>query len=61
MRKRNKRDWTTFGLNHDNLIIEHCSGGTHPGTEQRAMCGRLMLSMVAGVFHRLNLGQPADE
>jgi hypothetical protein len=35
-------------------------GGAHPGTEQRAVGGCLMLGMVSGMLGRLGLRQTAD-
>jgi len=49
-----------FNLNQNDGTIEHGTGGTHPGTEQRPMRGSLMLSMVSGVFSCLSLGQTAN-
>jgi hypothetical protein len=54
---RNKSDGVTLGMNHDNFSIEDRTSGTHPGTEQRPMCRRLMLRMVSGMFRRLRLSQ----
>jgi hypothetical protein len=51
---------TLFRLNEHNRGIEHRTGCTHPGTEQRPMRGRLMLSMVPGVLSGLRLRQTAD-
>ena len=60
MRERNKRDRTEFGLERDHRSIEHCSGSAHPGAEQGAMRGSLMLGMVPGMFDRLSLRQSTD-
>ncbi|NOU11660.1 MAG: hypothetical protein HOO98_16815 [Nitrospira sp.] len=60
MNDRKKRDGVTLGMNQDNFSVEDRTGGTHPGTEQRSMCCRLMLRMVPGMFRRLCLRQPAN-
>ena len=60
MNDRNKSDWVTLGINHDNFCVEDRTGGTHPGTEQCPMGCRLMLGMVSGMFRRLRLRQPTD-
>jgi hypothetical protein len=57
---RNNGYGTLFRLNEHNRGIEHRTGGTHPGTKQRSMRGRLMLSMVSGVLSGLRLRQTAD-
>jgi hypothetical protein len=57
MNYRNKPDGVTLGMNQDNFSVEDCTSGTHPGTEQRPMCRRLMLRMVSGMFRRLRLRQ----
>jgi hypothetical protein len=44
-----------FRLNQHNRSIEHRTSGTHPGTEERSMCGCLMLRMVSGMFGGLRL------
>lgn len=49
-----------FSLKRDHRSIENRPGGTHPGTEQRAMCSSLMLGMVPGMLDRLCLCQSAD-
>ena len=61
MGDRDERNRTEFGLKRDYRRIENRPGGTHPGAEQGAMCGSLMLSMVPGMFDRLRLSQSADE
>ncbi len=60
MRNRNNSNRAAFCLNHGSRCIEHRAGGTHPGTEQRPVGRRLMLSMVSSVFGCLSLGQTAD-
>ena len=60
MSYRNKSNGVTLGMNQDNFSVEDRTSGTHPGTEQRPMCRRLMLRMVPGMFRRLRLRQPAD-
>jgi hypothetical protein len=60
MNDRNKSDGVTLGMNQDNFSVEDRTGGTHPRTEQRPMCRRLMLRMVPGMFRRLRLRQSAD-
>jgi hypothetical protein len=57
MNDRNKCDGVTLSMNQDNFCIENRAGRTHPGTEQRPMCRRLMLRMVPGMFRRLRLSQ----
>ncbi len=57
MRKRKKSNGAAFSLKNHDIAIEHCTGSTHPGTENRPVCGRLMLSMVSGMFSGLRLGQ----
>ncbi|MFZ3012353.1 MAG: hypothetical protein WA045_01480 [Nitrospira sp.] len=57
MNDRNKSDGVPLGMNHDNFSVEDRTSGTHPGTEQRPMCRRLMLRMVPGMFRRLRLSQ----
>ncbi len=47
-------------LNQNSFGVEYRTGGTHPGTEERPVCGRLMLRMVPGMFRRLRLSQAAD-
>ena len=59
MGDRGECDRTEFGLKRDYRSIEHRSGGTHPGAEQGAMRGGLMLGMVSGMFDRLSLCQSA--
>jgi len=49
-----------LGLNLNARRIEDRTGVTHPGTKQCAMCRRLMLRMVPGMFRRLGLRQSAD-
>ena len=39
-----------FSVKRDHRSIENRPGGTHPGTEQRAMRSSLMLGMVPGMF-----------
>jgi len=58
--ERDESDRTEFGLKRDHRRIENRSGGTHPGAEQSAMRGSLMLGMVPGMFDRLRLCQSAD-
>ena len=53
-------DRTEFSLKCDDRRVENCPGGTHPGAEQGAVCGSLMLGMVPGMFDRLCLCQSAD-
>ncbi|MGE3976805.1 MAG: hypothetical protein AB7F94_04390 [Nitrospira sp.] len=57
---RDHSNGATFGLNQNDIAVEHRAGGTHPGTEQRPVCRRFMLSMVSSVFGCLSLGQTAD-
>ena len=60
MREGNEINRFEFSLKRDHRSIENRSGGTHPGTEQGAMRGSLMLGMVACMFDRLCLCQSAD-
>ena len=60
MRKRDERNRTHFGLKCDHCSIENGPGSTHPGAEERAMCGSLMMGMVPGMLDRLRLCQSAD-
>jgi hypothetical protein len=60
MRERDKRDGTEFCLKRDCRSIENRPGGTHPGAEQGAMGGSLMLGMMPCMFDRLSLRQSAD-
>jgi hypothetical protein len=57
---RNKRNRVAFGPNQNNFGVEHRAGGAHPGTEQRAVRGRLMLCMVSSMLGCLGLGQASD-
>jgi hypothetical protein len=50
MGERDECNRTEFGLKRDYRSIENCSGGTHPGAEQGAMSGSLMLGMVPGML-----------
>ena len=54
------RDWALLGLNENGLGIENRTGSTHPGTEQCPVRGRLVLSMVSGMFGGLRLCQTTD-
>jgi hypothetical protein len=60
MGERDERNGTEFGLKRDHCRIENRPGGAHPGAEQGAMCGSLMLGMVSGMLNRLCLCQSAD-
>ena len=60
MGERDKCYGTEFGLKRDHRRIEDRSGSTHPGAEQGAMRGSLMLGMVSGMIDRLRLCQSAD-
>lgn len=55
MGKRDECNRTEFGLKRDHRSIEHRPSGAHPGAEQSAVCGSLMLGMVPDMFHRLRL------
>ena len=57
---RDKSDRAEFCLKRDHRRIENRPGGTHPGAEQGAMGGSLMLGMVPGMFDRLSLCQSSD-
>ena len=60
MRGFDEIDRTEFGLKRDHRRIENHPGSAHPGTEQRAVCGSLMLRMVSGMLDRLCLSQSTD-
>ena len=60
MGERDEPNGTEFGLKGDHRRIENRPGGTHPGAEQGAMCGSLMLGMVPGMLDRLCLSQSTD-
>ncbi len=60
MGERDECNGTEFGLKRDHCRIEDRSGGTHPGAEQGAVRGSLMLGMVPGMLDRLSLCQSAD-
>jgi hypothetical protein len=57
MNYRNKPDGVTLGMEQDNFSVEDRTSGTHPGTEQRPMCRRLMLRVVSGMFCRFRVSQ----
>ena len=54
MRERDERDGTEFGLKRDHRRIEYRPSGTHPGAEDGAMRGRLMLGMVPAALLGFN-------
>jgi hypothetical protein len=58
--ERDECNGTEFGLKRDHRRIENRPGGTHPGAEQGAVRGSLMLGMVPGMLDRLRLRQSAD-
>ena len=60
MGERDECNKTEFGLKRDHRRIEDRPGGTHPGAEDGAMRGSLMLGMVPGMLDRLRLSQSAD-
>ncbi len=60
MGKRNERHRTAFGRNQDRRTIKDRPCGTHPGAEQGAVGGCLMLGMVSGMLSCLRLSQTAD-
>ena len=60
MGERDECNRTEFCLERDYCGIENRPCGTHPGAEQGAMGGSLMLGMVPGMFDRLCLCQSAD-
>ena len=51
---------TELGLKRDYRRIDNRSSSTHPGAEQGAVRGSLMLGMVSGMLDRLRLCQSAD-
>jgi hypothetical protein len=51
---------TEFGLKCGDRRIEQRAGGTHPGAEEGAVSGCLMLGMVAGMLDRLSLSQSTE-
>ena len=50
---------TEFSLKRDHRRIENSPGCTHPGAEQGAVSGSLMLGVVPGMFDGLSLSQSA--
>ena len=46
---------TLLGLKLNDCRIEDRARVTHPGTEQRPVCGRLVLRMVPSMFSGLGL------
>jgi hypothetical protein len=50
MGKRDERNRTELSLKCHRRRIKYCPGSTHPGTEQGAMRGSLMMGMVPGMF-----------
>ena len=50
MGERDEFNETEFGLKRDHRTIENLPGGTHPGAEQGAMRGSLMMGMVSGML-----------
>lgn len=57
---RENGDGVPFSRKQNHCGIEHRAGGTYPGTKQRPMGGRLVLSVVSRVLGCLSLGQTAD-
>lgn len=43
------------------LCVEHMSGGTHPGTQNRTMCGVAVMCVVRFVRDQLARGETADD
>ena len=60
MGERDERNGTELGLKRNHCRIENRPCGTHPGAEDGAMCGSLMLGMVPSMFDRLRLSQSAN-
>ena len=60
MRESDERDRAALNLKRDRCGIENCPGGTHPGTEQGAVRGGLVVSMVPSMLDRLRLCKSAD-
>jgi hypothetical protein len=58
--ERHESNYTAFGRDQNHRTVEYRPGGTHPGAEQSAVGGCLMLGMVSGMFGRLCLSQTAD-
>ncbi len=54
------RDGAMLRSDKNGFGVEDCTGRTHPRTQHGPMRGRLMLSMMSGVFSRLRLCQAAD-
>jgi hypothetical protein len=52
---------TAFGRDQDYRAIEDRPGCTHPGAQQSAVGGGLMLGMVSGMLGRLCLSQTTDQ
>ena len=51
---------TAFDLKRNHRTIEGCTSSTHPGAEHGAVCSRLMMGVVPGMFDSLGLSQSAD-
>ena len=60
MGKRDESNRTEFGLKRNHRRIENRPCGTHPGVENGAVRGSLMMGMVPGMLDRLRLRQSAD-
>lgn len=60
MGESDERHRTAFGRNQNRRTVKDRPRGAHPGTEQRAVGGCLMLGMVSGMFRRLRLRQAAN-
>ena len=54
------RDGAMLRSDKNGFGVEDCTGRTHPRTQHGPMRGRLMLSMVSGMFSRLRLCQTTD-
>ena len=55
MGESDERDRAALNLKRDHCGIENCPGGTHPGTEQGAVRGGLVVGMVPSMLDRLRL------
>ena len=55
MGESDERDRAAFNLKRDHCRIENCPSGTHPGAEDGAMRGGLVVGMVPSMLDRLRL------
>ena len=55
MGESDKRDRAALNVKRDHCGIENCPGGAHPGAEQGAVRGGLVVGMVPSMLDRLRL------